>query len=282
MIHDLYQSAREAMQTHIDRFRPEILGELRVMAQAKDASKDILIVVHNQIEFVQNCVKSIRKATKNYRLLIWNNASDAETTSYLNSIEGSDTVVHHSDENLGFGEPNNRLAVESTADYLILLNSDTQVFDGWDRAMIGHLQVNESCAQVGYLGCLLDDKGFGGRADWGSEIDYIAGFCCCISRETYRQFGLFDPAYRFAYCEDADLSLRLQAADRGIYALHLLLVHHFENQTIKSVVKEGKIDTMSTFLGNHDVLRTRWAKYLAHKRVDIRKDSTHASGQDAR
>lgn len=285
MTQELYDNARHVMQEHIDRFRSEILGELRTMMLAEDASKDILIVVHNELDCVRNCIESIRKHTKNYRLFIWDNASDEETRCYLREVKcDGDARVIHSRTNMGFGEPNNKLAQLTRgkgSDYLILLNSDTQVFDGWDRAMIGHLQTNPDCAQVGYQGCLLSEKGYGGRVAWGSEIDYVAGFCSCISRATYRQFNLFDPAYEFAYCEDADFSLRLWAAGCKIYALHLLLVHHFENRTIKAVVKEGKIDVMTTFQANHDVLRTRWADYLANHRIDTRKDST-SDGQDAR
>jgi hypothetical protein len=62
----------------------------------------------------------------------------------------------------------------------------------------------------------------------------------------------------------------LQDAGLGIHALHLTLVHHLENRTIRAVVKEGKIDVHSTFLRNHDLLRSRWADYLAERRVDVR------------
>lgn len=274
MIDQYYNNAKNAMQAHIDRYRAEIIQELAIMMTYQEATKDILIVIHNQLDFLQNCIKSINKHTKNFRLYLYNNASNDETTDYLQKLESDFVRVIHSDENLGFILPNNQLASLTSGDYLITLNSDTQVFDGWDRAMIAYLQQNPDCAQVGYQGGLLDEKGFGGRAVWGSDIDYVAGFCSCISRNTYEKYGLFDTTYQFAYCEDADFSLRLKSQGHRIYALHLLFLHHFENQTIKQVVKDHEIKVTNSFNQNHQVLRDRWANYLSNHRVELIKGTS--------
>jgi O-antigen biosynthesis protein len=257
-----------AIQEHLRIYHDEMIMELRWTQAALNASKDILIVVHNQCEFIQKCIESIQKTTTNYQLYIWDNASDEETKEYLRSLD--DVVLVEYPTNIGYGEPNNKLADMGVGEYLILLNSDTVVFPLWAEALLGCLQHNPQYAQVGYLGGRLDANGMGGRADWGSKIDYIMGFCSCISRYTYAKCSLFDPAYEFAYCEDADLSLRLQSLGAEIYALHLMLVHHHENKTIKAIVKEGKIDVTKTFYRNHDILKQRWSSYLASCRADLR------------
>lgn len=270
---------REAtLQSHMDLYRSEMINELRTMSQCQNESKDILVVVHNQLGFVKNCIESIQKHTENYKLWIWDNNSSLDTKNYLEEISGYENInVHYNNVNCGFGKPNNIMAKLCENNYLVLLNSDTQVFEGWDRAMIGHLQANPNCAQVGYQGCLLDINGYGGKIAWGKEIDYVSGFCSCISRATYREFGLFDEIYKFAYCEDSDFSLRLWKAERGIYALHLLLVHHFENRTIQEVYQKGEIDVNSTFLDNHNFLKNRWADYLINHRIEVRKDFLNVS-----
>lgn len=256
------------IQQHIAVHKDEMIMELRWGQTAINATKDILIVVHNEYDFVRKCIESVQANTTQYKLYLWDNASNQQTKDYLRSVK--DAVLIESPENLGFGEPNNRLATMCDGDYMILLNSDTMVFPMWSETLLGFLQHNPLYSQVGYLGGRLDKEGKGGRADWGDEIDYIMGFCFCISKETYHKHGLFDPIYEFAYCEDADFSLRLQAAGERIYALHLMLVHHYENRTIRSIVKEGKMDVTRTFYRNHDILKSKWSTYLASSRADLR------------
>jgi GT2 family glycosyltransferase len=233
------------------------------MQSAQNSSKDILIVVHNQLDFLKQCIQSVEQHTSNYHLFIWDNDSNQETQNYIQSL---DCTWIRCQENLGFGLPNDFLAAMGSSDYLILLNSDTQVFAGWSEAMLGFLQAHPGCAQVGYMGGLLDETGRGGRIAWGHDIDYIMGFCTCMRRSDYEIYGLFDPQFRFAYCEDADLSLRIKQKS-SIYALHLLLVHHYENKTIKSVHQEGSIDIQATFEQNHSLLRERWADYLENRKM---------------
>jgi GT2 family glycosyltransferase len=90
-----------------------------------------------------------------------------------------------------------------------------------------------------------------------------------MSRKVYDKYGLFDEEnLLFAYGEDADLSLRLIEAKFKIRALHLGLVIHHGNATIKEVAK--KRDCRPTFDANHDYLRLRWADYLSKDRAMLR------------
>ena len=103
----------------------------------------------------------------------------------------------------------------------------------------------------------IEGAGFG----FGSEYDYICGWCMCFERSIYNEFGLFDDEnLSFAYGEDADFSLRLKEAGKEIYALHLDLVKHFGNKTINAVSKE--LDVKTSFDANHKYLKSRWAEFL--------------------
>lgn len=261
--------AKDCFTMHLETYRNEILEEMRYMADP-GISKDILIVVHNQLHYLKICIESIEKQTKNYHVYIWDNNSQIDVQLYLKSLPAKRFTVVTSETNIGFVKPNNELARLGTADYIVLLNSDTKVFEGWDRAMIGFMDRHPNVKQVGYLGGVLDEEGKGYRANFGYDIDYVSGWCSCFSREIYNQYGLFDPKLNFAYCEDADFSLRLQTAGYQIYALHLMFVHHYENKTIKAVHQEGKIDVASSFEQNHRYLSQKWANYLASQRVDLR------------
>jgi hypothetical protein len=270
-------NSKAIMGAHIHKFRAEIMEELENAQACEDQLKDILIVVHDQYDFVKLCLNSVFERTSNFRLYIWDNGSQEETASYLRSVQEANpdlVTLVRSEENIGFLEPNNKLIEMGTGAYFILLNSDTQVFTGWDTSMIGYLQKHQDVAQVGYLGGLLREDGRGEGGDFGDQIDYVSGFCFCCARETYREFGLFSPDYRFAYFEDSDFSLRLKAAGKQIYALHLLLVHHYQNKTVIAVEKEGTIDLAASFAYNQNLFTTRWEGYLKNDRVQVKTDSS--------
>ena len=183
-----------AMEAHVQKYRPQILEELQYANDCVNKSKDIVVVIHNQLEYVKVCLNSIVTRTQNYKLYLWDNGSDVETEEFLREFqkEHAETVVlTRSETNRGFVEPNNEVAAWGDGEYLILLNSDTQVFVGWDRAMLGYLQHHSDVAEVGYLGGLLLPDGRGEGGDFGEKIDYIAGFCACLPRSVYQQHGLF-------------------------------------------------------------------------------------------
>jgi hypothetical protein len=277
------QDHTEFRHQQVDVIRESSETELSLASISTPAWKDIIIVVHDQLAYLKTCIESVREHTKDYTLYIWDNGSCKETADYLEELQKEhvsdtsgnwDIEVWRSEKNEGFIKPNNKLAAEGHGEYIILLNSDTKVFKHWDTAMVGWLQHNSDVAQVGYWGGHLgaDGRGFGG--DNGYEIDYVPGWCFAISRETYNQFGLFDDKnLDFAYCEDADFSMRLLEAGKKLYALHVPLVYHYQNKTIQAVRKEGEIDVLSTFNRNHEYVSKRWSDYLANHRVLSRKDS---------
>lgn len=243
-------------------FSKEVKEELFVTSKYEPAEKDILIVAHNQLEYLKICVESIREHTQNYHIFVWDNGSDQDLQDWL--AEQKDIVAVRHEENLGFIIPNNELIKLGKSPYVILLNSDTMVLPDWDKALLAHLQQDDQLAQVGFMGGILDNDGKGKWFQFGTEIDYISGWCFAIKRETYDQYGLFDQEnLEFAYGEDADFSLRLQESGRTIRALHLGLVHHFGNKTILQV--RHKRDCRKTFEQNHRFIRDRWKDKIGFK-----------------
>lgn len=241
----------------------EVKKELLLAAQYQPVEKDILIVVHNQLKYLQACIQSIREETENYHLFVWDNGSDEETAQWLRQQD--DIRLIRSEENLGFIIPNNRLIELGNSPYVILLNSDTIALTNWDKALVGYLQHNPDVAQVGYIGGWLTD-GVGKSFGYGSKVHYIPGWCFCIPRAIFGRFGLFDEQnLEFAYCEDADFSLRLLDAGWKIHALHLGLVFHHENKTIKEVCL--KRDCKRTFDKNHDYIKTKWGPFMRSNRL---------------
>lgn len=232
--------------------------------------KDILIIVHDQIDFVKPCIDSLYLNTNNFTLYLWDNNSMAPTREYLEELAktNNNVVLVRNSENIGFIKPNNELSKLGTSPYIILLNSDTEVSKGWDTALIGWMKNNNNCAIVGYQGGTLDADGKGLGGSVNGKFDYVCGWCLCMKRNIYEKLGLFDEKnLTFAYGEDSDLSLRMKEQGFDIHVLNIKLVKHYGNVTSMEVSKE--MDMSVTFLQNHKYIKTRWQHYLKNERVSL-------------
>jgi O-antigen biosynthesis protein len=242
----------------------KIKEELLLAESASKIEKDILIVVHDQYDYVKNCIDSIFKNTKNFNLFIWDNNSENKTANYLEKIskKNKNIKLYKSSENVGFIIPNNAMMKDTNSPYVILLNSDTEVRQYWDKVLIGFLENNKSVAVAGFEGGMLDESGMGVSKNNGYEIDYVCGFCMCVPRKTYLEFGLFDEDnIKFAYCEDSDFCLRLREKNKKIYACYSTdLIVHYGSKTSAQVLKEN--DFSQKVYDNLNYLQKRWAKYL--------------------
>lgn len=257
--------------TKTQYFREQIMQELVLASTPNSATKDILIVVHNQIEYVKKCINSIIANTENYNLWVFDNGSHDEMRDYLRGKEIEGKIYSHtwSRTNLGFIKPNNYMASQGTSEYIILINSDCEVRQGWDLAMVNYLCNHPDIGQVGYSGGMLGADGQGlPEAVYGHDIDYLCGWCFCIPRRIYDQVGLFDEQnLEFAYGEDSDLSLRLREQGWQIYSLHNDLVIHHGNKTIIEVHRERPDYLKLTFQRNHEHIRRRWSQYLEKRQT---------------
>jgi GT2 family glycosyltransferase len=235
-------------------FPNEIEEELLLAHTYEPVAKDILIVTHDQLACLKQCVQSIRDNTEHYQIYLWINGYLPAVQEWVFSQD--DIIPTCSETNEGFIIPNNRLIAQGDSEYVTLLNDDTVVYPGWDKAMIGHIQA-KGTAQVGYIGGRLDENFKGTNFGWGGDLDYIPGWCFTIPRTIYERYGLFDEwGLKLAYGEDADFSLRLKQNGQRIHALHLGLVFHHENMTIKKLAENS--DFRASFDENHALLKRRW------------------------
>jgi len=250
-----------------NHYQKEIAEELLVGARYQSVPIDILVVVHNQVEYLKKCVDSIFKHTTNFHLYIWDNDSDAETKAYLCTLPPEVKVITHG-INEGFIIPNNRLAAMGSSPYVVLLNSDTEVMSNWHKPLIGWLQQHPDVAATGYQGCKLNEEFKGGLIHFGYDIDYVSGWCLCFSRDIYQQVGLFDEDHlHFAYAEDCDFSFRLKEKGYRVYAFHMTQVAHYENKTISKMVLNQQLQDY--IHQNHAYLRQRWEGSLPELRNSV-------------
>ncbi len=211
--------------------------------QPHSSTVDIIICVHNAIEDVIRCFESVHQfSTPPFSLIIVDDGSGSETRNYLDrcALEYGVTLLRN-DVARGYTFAANQGLRASTADYALLLNSDTIVSEGWLDRMIC---CAESDPAIGIVGPLSNTASWqsipqveeGG--DWAvnklpegitiacmgrlvadfsartyPRLPFLNGFCLMIRREIIASIGFFDEeSFGRGYGEENDYCLRARKA----------------------------------------------------------------------
>lgn len=110
---------------------------------------DIAIPSWNQSKLAVACLQSIRQHTTDYRLIFVDNGSaPAEFAVIETELKRHPHLLVRNHRNLGFVKAVNQGLCLSTAEYVVLLNNDTEVAPGW----IEKLQAPFADSRVGAVG----------------------------------------------------------------------------------------------------------------------------------
>lgn len=210
----------------------------------------IIIVNYNGKLFLKECIDAI-KCTE---------ASDAELIVVDNaSIDGSCNYIREKfpyvrlialEKNFGFAEANNIGAKYAVGDYLIFLNNDTVVTNGWFNALSKSLLYDPKIGVVGSKVLLYNVPGKINSA--GADITFngggydvgfmdndgkkyskscMKGAVCAASmmvrKKEFLYLGGFDPLY-FMYFEDVDLCWQYWLSGfKVVYVPDSIVYHRF-------------------------------------------------------
>ena len=225
---------------------------------------DVIICVHNALEDVKKCLHSvIEKTHYNYRIILVNDGSDAETTDFLRRFS---KTHRHCDllENknpLRYTFAANQGMRHSVAPIVIMLNSDTVVPEKW---MTYLMEALHSGAKVGMAGPLSNAASwqsvpriFDSSGDWAvnylpqgydvdkfsklihriseknfPKVDFLNGFCLAIKREVIKKIGYFDEVvFPKGYGEENDYCLRARAAGFELAIADHAFVYHSKSRS---------------------------------------------------
>lgn len=210
----------------------------------------VVIPVHNNYAFTFCCLASLGLlvSKRTFEVLVVDDCSTDETGERLSEMPGVRVITNS--ENLGFVESCNRGAAAGAGEYLVFLNNDTQVQQGWLDALIGTFEERPDAGLVGSRlifpdgrqqeagGILaadgsawnyghLDDP-YKPQYSYLREVDYCSGAALAIPRALFERLRGFDEHFAPAYYEDADLAMRVRAAGYRVYYQPAARVVHFE------------------------------------------------------
>jgi len=237
---------------------PTVSRELRQHA----ASVEIIVCVHNALNDVKACLESvIRNTTAPYQLVLVDDGSELETAGFLRDFAAQHGCqLLRSDQATGYTFAANRGLRVSSADYVVLLNSDTIVSPEWLDRMVMCAESDAKIAMAGPLSNTaswqsvpkIEDNG-----DWAENplpegisieqmagliaadsarlyprLPFLNGFCLLIKRTTLKNIGEFDEeAFASGYGEENDYCLRIWAAGGTLALADDVYVYHAQSRS---------------------------------------------------
>jgi GT2 family glycosyltransferase len=130
------------------------------------AAVDVVVVTYGGGEFLDNCIASVRaQGGSVQRVLVIDNASPDDTAARAEAIEGVELVRNRT--NVGYAAAMNQAYAATTAPYLLSLNADCVLDDGYVAACVAALEAAPGAAAATGVLRLAD-----GRIDsTGIELD---------------------------------------------------------------------------------------------------------------
>jgi GT2 family glycosyltransferase len=233
----------------------------------------IVTLSWNAPEYTKTALASIRRfTTVPHEVIVVDNGSGPETTAWLRTV--ADVRVVWNAENLGFAHGCNQGIAAARGSYVVLLNNDVVVTEGWlDDLLDAHrrnpgigvtaprsnrIAGNQLVADATY-GDLDAMHRFaaGRRAAFrkaGYFTDRAIGFCLCIDRRVIDEIGGIDERYGIGNFEDDDFCIRVRAAGYAIYVCDDVFIHHFGSISFQA----NSVDYRATMHENWRIFARKW------------------------
>jgi GT2 family glycosyltransferase/ubiquinone/menaquinone biosynthesis C-methylase UbiE len=237
----------------------------------------IIILTYNKVDYTYQCLKSILMHTDTpYQIIIIDNGSSDETTGFLDRLENA--LVFRNATNVGFVEGCNYGASKASSPYLMFLNNDTMVTDGWLSQLVDVMEKDNCIGAAGSKIVWFDGRlqeagsivwsdgttrGYG-RGDYPDkpeysyirQVDYCSACCLLVRTKLFKEAGCFDGIYSPAYYEDADLCLAIQNLGYKVIYQPLSIVFHHEFKTSSFALAQTLMEKNRLKFGTkwHDLL----------------------------
>ena len=206
----------------------------------------VILLNWNGQKLLEQFLPSVIRFSESVRIVVADNGSTDNSVSFVKAAYPTVEVLAF-DRNYGFAEGYNKAVAAIDAEYVVLLNTDVEVTEGWLDAPISILAGNERAAAVqpkirsfrdkqrfeyaGAAGGFIDRWGFPfcrgrvlgsveddkGQYDSPCEVFWATGACLFARRAAYLEAGGFDPLF-FAHQEEIDLCWRWK--NRGFQLLY--------------------------------------------------------------
>lgn len=251
----------------------------------------VIIVNYNVKYFIEVCLHSVYRAAQGMavEVIVVDNNSKDDSCAMIRA-KYPDTILIENKDNRGFSKANNQGVAIAKGEYILFLNPDTVMPEDFMQQLVGYMDAHPTAGSIGPK--LIDGKGQyapdGKKSfptlsvaifkttginkifskspyfnkyyavhvdkDEVAAVDMLSGCCMLVRHSVIKEIGgAFDEAY-FMYCEDFDLSYRIQKAGyENIYYPKTTLIHYKGESTRKATISHVRIfnDALSVFVRKH-------------------------------
>lgn len=242
----------------------------------------VIIPVYNNWSVTADCLRSLMMTSNAtpFRIVVVDDGSTDQTASELGRIEG--ITIAGDGANHGFLRAVHAGVNATSEEYVVLLNNDTIVTDGWLDALVESADHDSSIGIVGSMllypdgllqeaGSLIFNDGRGinyGKGDiparawyqFPREVDYCSGASLLIRRSTWTATGGFDLSFAPAYYEETDLAFAARAAGFRVLYQPASVVFHLEGETYG---REDNPERAALLARNKTRLLEKWGEEIA-------------------
>lgn len=250
----------------------------------------IIVISYNTRQMTIACLKSIDEQSRglDYEVIVLDNASTDGSAEAISALYPQTRLIR-SPKNLGFAQGNNVAVMQSTGEWILLLNPDTIILDGAILKVIAFAQRHPEASIVGgrtffadlslnYNSChdrptpwSLFCMGFGlsslfrrsrlfspeslgsWQRDSVREVDVVTGCFLLLKKSLWNMLNGFDPAF-FMYGEETDLCLRARQQGHRCFICPDARLIHYGGASEKT--REDKM--IKIFRAKHLLFQRHW------------------------
>ena len=251
----------------------------------------VIIVNYNVKYFIEVCLHSVLRAAEGMDvevIVVDNSSKDGSCEMIRTKYPG--VILIENKDNKGFSRANNQGVEIAKGEYILFINPDTVMPEDFIQELASYMDAHPDAGSIGPK--LIDGKGQyapdGKKSfptfsvaifkttginkifnkspyfnkyyavhvdkDEVAPVDMLSGCCMMVRHSVIKEIGgAFDESY-FMYCEDFDLSYRIQKAGyKNVYYPKTTLIHYKGESTRKATLSHVKIfnDALATFVRKH-------------------------------
>jgi O-antigen biosynthesis protein len=285
----LLDAAQQTRKDAVRVVRPKVivaadpLADMARIALPAVATPRLSIVIpaYNELDHTVACLLAISEAPPqvSFEVLLADDCSTDPAVARL--VEVANLIFLRQPRNAGFVHTCNAAFAQCRGEYVLLLNNDAQPLAGAIDRLVAVLDSEPTVAAVGpkllypegrlqEAGCYIRPNGesemvglFADPDEAGycrdRDVTYCSGAALMLRRACVGE-RLFDPIFAPAYCEDADLCLRLIAAGHRVRYVHEAhVVHHLSISTNRQSLARK----LRSITANQQKLSERWGGLLS-------------------
>lgn len=292
-----YEAGIKAIQDHINRLglkgtveQGNTLGTYKINYEVIGNPKvSIIIPNKDYINTLKVCLNSLKKLTtyENYEIIVVeNNSEESETFEYYKKIDGKDKikVVYFPEKEFNYSKIINFGVKNSTGDYIIQLNNDTELMTpNWIQEMLGFAQ-REDVGAVGvelfypdntiqHAGIIIGIGGVAGHVFKNlpkgihgyfskdamiQNLSAVTAACIMTPKSIYDDVDCMDEKFKVAF-NDVDFCLKIREKGKLIVYNPFVQFKHYES---KSRGFEDTPEKKARFQTEIDRFHDKWQSVL--------------------